>query len=76
MLQELAARTGAIAWVIGSMLFFLAVWVSIVVWVVRKRPEEMAARARMPLEGEDADQGSIGEQGPAIRDQEQGGKEP
>ena len=52
MLQELAARTGAAAWTIGSMLFFLAAWVAVVVWVVRKRPEEMEARARLPLEGE------------------------
>ena len=51
-LQELAARTGAAAWAIGSMLFFLAVWVAVVVWVVRKRPEEMEARARLPLEGD------------------------
>jgi len=53
MLQELAARTGAAAWVIGSMLFFLAAWVGVVVWVVRKRPDEMEARARLPLEGDD-----------------------
>ena len=53
MLQELAARTGAAAWVIGSMLFFLAAWVAVVVWVVRKRPDEMEARARLPLEGDD-----------------------
>ena len=50
MLQELAAQTGAAAWAIGSMLFFLAAWVAVVVWVVRRRPEEMDARARLPLE--------------------------
>ena len=53
MLQELAARTGAAAWVIGSMLFFLAAWVGVVVRVVRKRSSEMEARARLPLEGDD-----------------------
>jgi len=52
MLQELAAQTGAAAWAIGSMLFFLAVFVAVVVRAVLKRPEEMEARARMPLDGE------------------------
>ncbi len=49
-LQELAAQTGAAAWAIGSMLFFLAAWVAVVVWVVRSRPEDMDARARLPLD--------------------------
>jgi hypothetical protein len=53
MLQELAARTGATAWVIGSMLFFLAAWVAVVVRIVRARPEEMEARARLPFEGDE-----------------------
>ena len=54
MLQELAALSGGAAWAIGSMLFFLAAWVAVVVWVVRRRPEEMDAHARLPLE-EDGD---------------------
>ena len=37
MLQELAARTGATAWAIASMLFFLAVWVFVAVRVFRTR---------------------------------------
>jgi hypothetical protein len=53
-LQELVARTGAGAWAIGSMLFFLAAWVAVVVWVMRSRPEHMDACARLPLEGEGA----------------------
>jgi cbb3-type cytochrome oxidase subunit 3 len=53
-LQELTAQTGAAAWVIGSMLFFLAAWVAVVVWVVRSRREDMDARARLPLDGDDA----------------------
>ncbi len=53
MLQELAAQTGAAAWAIGSMLFFLAAWLGIVVWVVLRRPEDMEARARLPLEGDE-----------------------
>jgi hypothetical protein len=52
MLQDLVARTGAAAWAIGSMLFFLAAWVAVVVWVVRSRPEDMDARARLPLDPE------------------------
>jgi hypothetical protein len=56
-LQELAARTGATAWAIGSMLFFLAAWVAVVVWVARKGPEEFEARARLPLEGDPGPQG-------------------
>ena len=50
MLQELVARTGASSWAIGSMLFFLAVWVAVVVWLFRQRPEELDAQARLPLE--------------------------
>jgi hypothetical protein len=49
-LQELAAQTGASAWAIGSMLFFLAAWVGVAVWVARSRPEDMDAQARLPFE--------------------------
>jgi hypothetical protein len=56
-LQELAAESGTAAWAIGSMLFFLAVWVGVVVWVLRKRPEELEAHARLPLDDE-GDHGS------------------
>lgn len=52
MLRELVAATGAGAWAIASLLFFLAVWVGIAVWTVRARAEEMAARAHLALEGE------------------------
>ena len=69
MLQELAAQTGASAWVIASMLFFLAVWVAVVVWVVRRRPEEMEARACLPLEG-DGEEFANKESG--VRNQESG----
>lgn len=50
MLQELAARTGASAWAVASMLFFIGVWVLVAVRVVRARREEMDARARLPFE--------------------------
>ena len=56
MLQELAARTGAADWAIASMLFFLAIWLVITVRVFRTRPEELEARARLALEGDDGAQ--------------------
>jgi hypothetical protein len=54
MLQELAAGTRASAWAIGSMLFFLAAWLAVVVWLVRQRPADLEAQSRLPLEGEPA----------------------
>ncbi len=53
MLQELANLTGATAWVVGSMFFFVGAWVAIVVWTMRRRREEMDARARLPLDEEE-----------------------
>ncbi|MCU0255992.1 MAG: hypothetical protein MUF60_04565 [Vicinamibacterales bacterium] len=55
MLQELAARTDAATWVIASMLFFVAVYLVIAATVVRARPEDLEARARLALEGEGED---------------------
>lgn len=52
MLQELATRTGATAWAVASMLFFLAVWVFITVRTLRARREDLDARARLPFDGE------------------------
>jgi cbb3-type cytochrome oxidase subunit 3 len=49
-LQELAARTGAGGWAIGSMVFFLVIWVFIAFRVVRARREDMEARARLALD--------------------------
>ena len=54
MLQELAAQTGASAWAIASMIFFVVAWVAIAARVVRSRPEDLEARAHLALEG-DAD---------------------
>ena len=51
MLQDLAAQTLATAWAIGSMLFFLAAWVGVAVWVVGSRRDDMEARARLPFDG-------------------------
>jgi hypothetical protein len=54
MLQELAARTGATAWAVASMFFFIAVWVFIAVRTFRARAEDLDAHARLPLEGDGA----------------------
>jgi hypothetical protein len=59
MLQELAARTGASAWAVASMLFFIGVWMWIAVGVFRARPEDMTARARMALDGDDPSVGGV-----------------
>ena len=52
MLQELAAETGAGGWAIASMLFFAVVWLVIAARVLRARPDDMEARARLALEGD------------------------
>ena len=54
MLQELATDTSAGAWAIGSMVFFLVVYVVVMVRLFRTRSEELEARARLVLdEGND-----------------------
>jgi hypothetical protein len=62
MLEELARETGAKVWAIASMLFFLGAWTVMAVRVWRARPEELAARARMPLadDGENATELPLG----------------
>ncbi len=57
MLQELAARTGATAWAVASMLFFLAAWVFVAVRTLRARREDLDAMARLPLEGDGTPEG-------------------
>jgi cbb3-type cytochrome oxidase subunit 3 len=54
MLQDLAARTGAAAWVVASMLFFIGVWAWIAVSVIRARREDMDAWARLALDEDHA----------------------
>lgn len=49
MLQQLAVDTGAGGWAIGSMLFFVGVWVVVAVRTWRARPEQMQAQASLPL---------------------------
>jgi hypothetical protein len=48
-LQELAARTGAQAWAIASMLFFLAVFAAVALRTWRTAPEAAERWARLPL---------------------------
>jgi uncharacterized membrane protein len=50
MLQEMTAESGAAAWAIGSLLFFIAVYAFVSVRIFRARPEDLAARARMALD--------------------------
>jgi hypothetical protein len=50
MLQELAAQTGAGAFVVGAMFFFIAVWIGVFVRVLRTSPADLDARARLPLD--------------------------
>jgi len=50
MLQELAARTQATSWAIGSMLFFLVVWVVIMVRVFRTSNDALDAQAQLVLD--------------------------
>ena len=49
MLQELATGTGKGAWAVASMLFFIAVWVTVAAKVWRTRPEELEEIANLPL---------------------------
>ena len=53
MLQELTADTGAAFWAVVSMLFFLAVYIVVAVRTWRARREDLDARARMVLDGDD-----------------------
>jgi uncharacterized membrane protein len=53
MLQELTAGTDAAGWAVGSLLFFIAVYILIVVRLYRARPEDLAAHARMALDDDD-----------------------
>ena len=50
MLQELAAGSGAAAWAIGSLLFFVAVYALVMVRLFRTSREELDAQARLALE--------------------------
>lgn len=55
MIQQLATDTGAHAWAIASMLFFIAVFALVVVRVVRTPKSEHQQNARLPLEDDPHD---------------------
>jgi len=50
MLQELTAATGAHVWAIGSLLFFVVVFVAITVRVVSRTSSHYQRLSRLPLE--------------------------
>ena len=52
-LQELTADSGAAAWAIGSLLFFIAVYTFVAARIVRANPDDLAARARMALDDDE-----------------------
>ena len=54
MLQELAAGSGATAWAIGSLLFFVTVYVLVMVRLFRTSREELNAQARLALDDEES----------------------
>lgn len=53
MLQELTAGTDAAGWAVGSLLFFVAAYILIVVRLYKARPEDLAAQARMALDDDE-----------------------
>lgn len=53
MLQELTASSGAGAWAVGSMLFFIVVYVVVAVRAFRSPSGELDARARLPLDDDE-----------------------
>lgn len=54
MLQELTAQTNAAHWAVGSLLFFVGVYVVVTFKVFRTRPEVLDARARLAIDDGDA----------------------
>ncbi len=52
MLHELSVASGAQGWAIGSMLFFIAAFSVIVVRALRRKREDLARLARLPLDDE------------------------
>lgn len=50
MLQELTAASGASMWAVGSLLFFVAVYLVVAVRAFRSSSADLDARARLPLD--------------------------
>ena len=59
MLQELAAGSGATAWAIGSLLFFVAVYALVMVRLFRTSGEELDAHARIALDDDTERRGEV-----------------
>ncbi|MFA6109823.1 MAG: hypothetical protein WDA75_13740 [Candidatus Latescibacterota bacterium] len=57
MLQELAARTGAQAWAIASMLFFLLAFLTVAALAWHTEPTWAERCARLPLTSDDPPEG-------------------
>lgn len=53
MLQELTASSGASMWAVGSMLFFIVVYVVVAVRAFRSPSAELDARARLPFDDDE-----------------------
>lgn len=64
MLQELTAETGAQAWAIASMVFFLVAFLVIAVRVWRTEPADAEACAHLPLAGDDGPGPGVGAANP------------
>lgn len=53
MLQELASGSGGTNWAIGSMLFFLAVYLVVAIRAFRSRSDDLDAKARLVFEDQE-----------------------
>ena len=53
MLQELADETHASVWVVGSLLFFIAVYLVVAIGAFRSRAGDLDKRARLALDDGD-----------------------
>lgn len=60
MLQELATGSGATAWAVGSLLFFVAVYALVMVRLFRTSREELDAHARLALDDDEPGDGRGG----------------
>jgi hypothetical protein len=59
MLQELATGSGAAAWAVGSLLFFVVVYALVMVRLFRTSGEELDAQARMALDDDTECRGGL-----------------
>ncbi len=57
MLEEFAAASDMRWWAVGSLLFFIVVYVILAVRTIRARRDDMRARASLPFEPDEDDHG-------------------